>query len=77
MSPVLWLPAVAPAGFWGGRLAASGPLWKLSLLPGPAPSKREGEKNVQTYQRLGLKTNMEYTRATAAWPAFALLDTKL
>lgn len=30
--------AVAPAGLWGGRLAASGPLWEPSPLPGPTPS---------------------------------------
>lgn len=63
MSPVLWLPAVAPAGLWGGRLAASGPLWEPSPLPGPAPSKREGEKDIQTCQRLGLKTNTDYKQS--------------
>lgn len=32
-------PTVAMAGFWGRRSAASGPLWKLSSLPRPAPSE--------------------------------------
>lgn len=70
MSPVLWLPAVAPAGLWGGRLAASGTLWKPSPLPGPAPSKREGEKDIQTCQRLGLKADYDQSYCRPACGCF-------